>query len=143
LQSLDSEEEAFFLPHAAHFSHPPLDFSFLSSFGFSSVVSALQDLPWTESLSYNHIHVSIRDPNESGKRAWPEKVRRLHTGFKEARRLTGERVLEVVEVPETSEPPRNQLVRDTSTFLSLLRAEDMFAAGGGIFVVMARSSVGG
>jgi len=142
LQSLDSEEEAFFLPHAAHFSHPPLDLSFLSSFGLSSVFSALQDLPWTESLSYTHIHVSIQDPNESGKRAWPGKVRRLHTSFKEARRLTGERVLEVVEVPETSEPPRNQLVRDTSTFLSLLRAEDMFAAGGGIFV-MARSSVDG
>jgi hypothetical protein len=79
---------------------------------------------------------------KSGKRTRPGKVRRLHTGCKEARRLTGEGVLEVVEVPETSEPPRNQLARDTSTFLSLLRAEDMFAAGGGIFV-MAGSSVDG
>lgn len=38
-------------------------------------------------------------------------------------------------MPETSEPPRNQLVRETSTFLSFVRAEDMFATGEGIFVM--------
>lgn len=62
LESLEPEEEAFFLPHAAHFSHPPLDLSFFSPFDFSSVFSALEDLPRAESLSYAHIHVSILFP---------------------------------------------------------------------------------
>jgi hypothetical protein len=50
-------------------------------------------------------------------------------------------VLEVDEVPEISEPPRNQFVRETSIFLSFfstlsfmsfLRAVDTFAAAAGI-----------
>jgi hypothetical protein len=43
-------------------------------------------------------------------------------------------VLDLVEVLDTSEPPRIQLVKETSTFLSPLRVEDRLAAGGCIFV---------
>jgi hypothetical protein len=39
---------------------------------------------------------------------------------------------ESVEVSETSEPPKTQLVKDTSTFLSFLQVKDMVAVEQGL-----------
>jgi hypothetical protein len=40
-----------------------------------------------------------------------------------------EESVEAVDVRDTREPPRTQFVKETSTFLSLLRVKDMFAVG--------------